>query len=402
MLGRAGTLARFALATSLLLWGAASHALAAGARPPTPVLLALDLEFGHATSTSAAAIHRGALVAAAEVNARGGVLRGRPLEIVTRDNRSVPARALENVRELAANPDVVAVMTGKFSPVVEELIPLVHELELPLLAPWSASDAIVRNGRNPNFVFRLSLNDTWAIEALFGAAERQGLRRVGLLVPNTSWGRSSLAAAERYTQGGGRASLVATSWYNWGDSSLEPAYRTLLRAGANAIVLVANEGEGSILVKEIARLPAEDRRPLFCHWGITGGEFVELAGDALGQVSLSVVQTYTFVGARDPDARRVLAALRDRFGVADARAVQAPVGVAHAYDLVHLLAKAIDAAGSTDRRAIRTALEHLGTHDGLVKTYRRPFTPARHEALEPRDVFLARFDRNGALVRADR
>ncbi|WP_242334952.1 MULTISPECIES: ABC transporter substrate-binding protein [Anaeromyxobacter] len=386
---------------ALLLALATTPGHGAGGPSTRPVLLALDLEFGHATSTSAEAIRRGALIAAAEVNAKGGVLDGRPLELVTRDNRSVPSRAIENVREVAANPDVVAVMTGKFSPVVEELIPVVHELGIPLLAAWSASDAIVHNGRTPNYVFRLSLNDTWAMEALFRGIERQGLKRVGLVLPNTSWGRSSLAAAERYTQRSRRSSLVATAWYNWGDASLKAPYRTLLAAGAEAVVLVANEGEGSILVKEMAGLPPDERRPLFCHWGLTGGQFTRLAGDALQQVSLHVVQTYSFVGARDPNARRVLRALRDEFGVHGPRAVEAPVGVAHAYDLVHLLARAIDRAGSTDRKAIRRALEQLGEYDGLVKTYRHPFTATRHEALGPGDVFLARFAPDGALVRSD-
>jgi ABC-type branched-subunit amino acid transport system substrate-binding protein len=74
--------------------------------------------------------------------------------------------------------------------------------------------------------------------------------------------------------------------------------------------------------------------------------------------------------------------------------------VAQAYDLTHLLARAIDEAGSTDRRAIRDALEQLGPYHGLVKTLPQPFTSRRHEALAPADAFIARYANDGAIVRS--
>ncbi len=376
---------------------------AAAAAAPTgrPVLVAIDAEFGHVTSTSAEAIRRGAAIAVDEVNRAGGVLGGRPLALVTRDDRSIPSRAVQNVRELAADPDVVAIIAGKFSTVVAELVPVVHELRIPLLAPWSAADAIVENGHTPNYVFRLSLTDTLAIEALMRAAERDGHPRVGLLLPDTAWGRSALVAAERLAARRAAPTIVARAWYDWGDPTLAPQYRALRAAGAQAIVLVANEPEGAVLVRDIAALPPAERLPVFSHWGITGGNFPALAGDALRQVRVTVVQTYSFLGA-ERRARRVADALRDRFGVASARAIDSPVGVAHAYDLVHLLAKAIDRAGTTDRAAVRDALERLGEHRGLVRVYRPAFTRARHEALSGDDVFLARYAADGALVRIPR
>lgn len=377
------------------LAAAAGEAAPASAR--RPIKIAVSAEFGHATSTSAEAVRRGAVVAIDELNAAGGLL-GRPIELVVQDDRSIPSRAVENVEALAADPDVVAVLTGKHSPVVEELVPAVHRHRLPLVAPWSASDAIVDNGHSPNFVFRVSLNDTWGMEALVASAERRGLRRLGIILPNTGWGRSALRATERRVARGKGTSLVATTWYNTGDTTLLPLYGAVLDAHADAVLLVANEGEGAILVREVAALSPAQRRPILSHWGITGGQFARSAGAALRQVDLTVVQTYSFVGARGPAADRVLRRLRERFGVPGAREVESPVGVAHAYDAVHLVARAIRKAGSTDRSAIRDALERLGPYEGLVRTYRPPFTTARHEALGPEDVFLARFDEDGVLV----
>lgn len=366
-----------------------------------PVLVGLDAELGYARSMSAEAIREGMQIAIDELNAAGGVLGGRPLVLVERANHSVPARSIENVREMAAMPDLVAVFCGRFSPTVLEVLPTIHELGLPLLAPWSAADSIVDNGHAPNFVFRLSMRDSWAVRALLREAQARGLHRVGLLLLNTSWGRSSLKAAEAHVAASaGRLRVVATRWFNWNDPSVLAPYQDLRRGGAEAIVLVANANEAAILVRQVASLPPPERLPILSHWGVTGGALPELAGPALRDVDLSVVQTYSFIGAPGARAARVLAAHRRLFGSAGPREIRAPVGVAHAYDLMHLLARAVARAGSTDRLAIRDALEGLGPYRGLIKPYPRPFTPARHEALSEEDVFIARYASDGAIVRA--
>jgi branched-chain amino acid transport system substrate-binding protein len=60
-------------------------------------------------------------------------------------------------------------------------------------------------------------------------------------------------------------------------------------------------------------------------------------------------------------------------------------------------AQAVCQTGTTQREAVRTALEHLGPYRGLVKTLERPFTPTRHDALSIRGVFMARFAADGAI-----
>ena len=82
--------------------------------------------------------------------------------------------------------------------------------------------------------------------------------------------------------------------------------------------------------------------------------------------------------------------------------IESPVGVAHAYDMTHILAKAIRLAGSTDRAAIRDALEKVSAHDGLVKRYAPPFTPSRHEALGTTELMMARYREDGVIVPLER
>jgi len=365
---------------------------------PSPVLIGLDAEFGHRTSTSAQAVQQGLEIAIAEINQAGGVLGGRPLELVVRDNRSLPARGVDNLRELAAMPDLVAVFGGKFTPVYVESLPVVHELGLLLMDPWGSGDKITQHDYVPSYTFRLSLRDSWAAPVMLRfALETYQARQLGLLLPNTAWGRSNQAAIAKAAAANGQT-LVGEKWYNWGDKSLIHLYQELHAAGAQAILLVANEAEGAILAREVAALPPGQRLPILSHWGITGGKFAELAGPGLHELDLSVVQTYSFIGRSDPVALRVLAALRQGYGIASAEEIKSPVGVAHAYDLMHLLARAIDQAGSTDRAAVRAALEQLGPYDGLVKHYERPFTPERHDALSMAEVFMARFTTNDRIL----
>ncbi len=360
------------------------------------IKIAIDAEFGIPGSTSAQAILHGAQIAVNEINAAGGVL-GKRLEIVQRDNRGVPARAINHLRELAADPDVVAVMCGKYSPSAVELLPEIHRLKIPFLNPWAAADPITEHGFSPDYVFRLSLRDTWAMRKMMQHAANRGLHDVALLLPNSVWGQSNLHAAQRYIGSHPGQKLVAYEWFNFGDKRLGLQYRNLLAAGAQAIILVANEQEGVVFVNEMATLPQAQRLPVIAHWGITAGRFFELTQTALEEVDVVVVQTYSFIGKRDRVAKRVLKDLQQVTGNDDPRQVVSPVGVAHAYDLVNLLARAIEKAGSSDRAAIRSALEQLGPYTGVTRHYARPFTPARHDALGEENVFLARFAADGAI-----
>jgi branched-chain amino acid transport system substrate-binding protein len=360
------------------------------------IKIAIDAEFGIPSSTSAQAVSNGAQVAVNEINDAGGVL-GRKLEIIQKDNRALPARGINNLRELAADPNVVAVLCGKYSPVVVEMLPEIHRLRIPLLDPWAAADPIIENQYSPSFVFRLSLRDTLAVQAMMHHAAGRGFQRIGLLLANTEWGRSTQRAAESSVGSIQGQRIVAVEWYNWGDKSLVTQYETIRNAGAQAILLVANEVEGAILVNELAAMPKERRLPILSHWGITGGTVFELTKGAISQIDLSVVQTFSFVNRSDATVRRVLHGLKNVTGNDDSRKIASPVGVAHAYDLIHLLARAIKKAGSTDREAVRDALERLGPYVGLTRRFNHPFSSKRHDALFLEDVFMARYAADGAL-----
>jgi branched-chain amino acid transport system substrate-binding protein len=355
------------------------------------VLIGLDGEFGHVHSRSAEAIRLGMRIAIDEVNAAGGVLGGRRLALVERSNASLPARSTMNIREFAAMPDLVAVFCGRFSPTVLDNMALIHELRIPLLDPWAAADRIVDNGHSPNYVFRLSMRDSWASATMLGYLKRRGLKRVGMLSLGTAWGRSTRRAVEGYVAEHGGIVLVGNRWIGWDDNeaSLKEKLDGLRAAGAQAVLLTANAGEAAHLANVLLALPKAQRLPVVSHWGVAGGDLPGVVGPRFAELDFKVVQTYSFIGQSSPVARRVVAAYNALTGTRGPRGIVAPAGVAHAYDLTHILARAIEQAGSTDRVKVRDALERLGAYDGLVRRYAPPFSAVRHEALTPADVFLA-------------
>jgi branched-chain amino acid transport system substrate-binding protein len=157
-------------------------------------------------------------------------------------------------------------------------------------------------------------------------------------------------------------------------------------------------GLASNIVKSMARRAPEKRLPIFAHWGLAGGDFVKLAGPSLAQVDLRVFQTFSFMGASGARTRAFIESYHRMFGTRRVEEIQAPTGTAHAYDAVWLLARAIQKAGTTDRPKVRDALERLGPHKGLLRTYKPAFTALDHEALELSDYKLTTFNSEGVLI----
>ncbi len=396
------SLRHLAVGVALCFSAIVASAAPASTATDATVVLGLDAEFGLENSLSAQAVELGMKTAIAEINANGGVLGGRKLELVTKDHRSMPARGIRNLGEFAAMPNLVAVFGARFSPVVIEELPKIKELKIPFMAVWSSADPIIENGMVPNYVFRLSLRDSLAMPKMLAVADMRGLKKVGLLLTNTAWGRSNENAAKKYAASIASPKIVDTAWYNWKDQSLITQYQKLHQAGAQAILLVANDDEAAVLVREVAALPAAKRLPILSHWGIAGGEFVKQAGTSLQEVDLSLIQTFSFFTADKVILANFMKNLASVSEIRKIEEIRAPVGVAHAYDMVHLLAKAINQAGSSDREKIRSALEKLPKHRGLIKTYAPAFTPARHEALSADELLMARFRSDGVLLPAQK
>ncbi len=360
-------------------------------KPPVTVALVAAMSGGSALSGEA--IKRGLEIAIDEINAKGGVLGGRKLQLVVRDEEGNPAKGVTAVREVIEREKAVAVFGGLHSPVALAELPVFHELKVPYMGPWAAATGITRNGRHPNYMFRVSANDDIVDHFLAKhVIEKLGKKRPGVILENTPWGASNQQGLTKWF-GNMHVQPAGFEKFNWGDPDMSPQLLRLKNNGADSIVMIANAPEGAQVVK--SRVKIGWNVPTVSHWGISGGHFAELTG---GQSeSVVFVQTYSFFGKQSAVGQHVLAELKAKYGIKGPEDVLAPVGTANAYDGMHLVAMAIDKAGEADGAKIRDALENLGEYQGLIKTYRKPFTPEEHDALTENDYVLVTW-RGGKIV----
>ncbi|MEM9441846.1 MAG: ABC transporter substrate-binding protein [Pseudomonadota bacterium] len=380
----------------ILLWlglalAAPGHLVAA-----PPITIGLDADMSSVAAQGGQAIMRGALIAIHELNQQGGVL-GRNLELKVKDHRGNPARGIDNIEEFAAEPNIVAVLGGVHTPVALRELPTIHRHGLPYLDPWAAGTPIIDNGYEPNFAFRLSVRDEHAGAFLIDQALKRGYARPALLLEQTPWGQSNQKAITAALNERSRPQPVV-EWFYWGTDDLNAQLESFRRANADVIIFVGNAPEGAILVKTLAASPESTRLPVISHWGVAGGDFPSMTGPDLEKVQFSFLQTFSFFSAYDQGhADRVLGHYCRLFETCNAADIMASVGVAHAYDLVHILARAIDLADSTDRLHVREALERVQNYSGLTRHFEQPFTRTKHDALDATSFQLGQFDKNGTI-----
>lgn len=363
-----------------------------------PIVVGLDADMSAGTRPAGEALRRGIILALKEINRAGGVLN-RPMQLEIRDHRSNPARGIDNMEDLAQIEDLVAVIGGAHTPTAIATLDTVHRLQIPYLIPWAAGTRIVQNGRTPNFVFRVSAPDDMVGPYLIRAATERGFKRPGLLLWNTAWGRSNEEAMIGALEERG-LKAAGIEWFNTSESNMTDQIRRLIERGADVVMLVAGPRDGAVAVQSMARMDAAERLPIISHWGIALGNFYELTANILPDVDLSFLQTFSFVRPPVPArAQRLYDAYCAEFKDCDKpELLPVPGAIAHVYDLVHLLAKAVKKAGSTDREKIRVAFENLGRHDGIMRRYDPPFTEERHDALDTSSFILCRFGPNGAIL----
>lgn len=340
------------------------------------------------SALSGEAITRGLTVAIDEVNQAGGVMGGRPLELVIRDDESTPAKGVAAARELIEQENVAIIFSGIDSPVSLAMLPVFHELEVPYMGVWAAATGITRNEYDPNFAFRVSANDNIVDRFLMKhISETYDTEKVGLVLINNPWGESNEQGFNEWAPEYG-LEIVGTEKFNDGDTDMSAQLTRLKDAEAGALLLVANAAPGAQMMKSLARLDWDV--PVVSHWGISGGRFSELAGPDASKVVF--VQTYSFYGEQSPVGEKVLTGLDKTFGLSGPSEILAPVGTANAYDALHLTALALDVAEVTDGPQLRDAFYNLPTYEGLIKTYDKPFTPDNHDALNENDYILVKWE----------
>lgn len=360
-----------------------------------PLIIGIDADLSAVAVEGGIAITRGVELAVEEINEKGGIL-GRKLKVMTKDHRGNPARGIFNIEQFAQMPNLLAVVGGVHTPVVLAEIDILHAKNVLMLVPWAAGTPIIDNQHFPNNVFRVSVRDAEAASVLIDYVKTRGLSNIALVLERTGWGRSNLESLTQAAKVHG-INISATHWINWQQKDFSEDAAAIKDSKADGVILVTNVPEGTVVVDALAEQGLSSL-PVASHWGIASGQFASQLANPISEYDISVLQTFHFDHQKNNKAKQLLEAYYNKYGLIDAVAIDGVTGLAHAYDLIHLIAIAADKAGSTSVDALRSALESLENIQGAVKYYKAPFTKERHDALWSKDYFMTKFNDKGHLV----
>lgn len=333
---------------------------------------------------SGQAIKMGAQIAIDEINADGGVL-GEELSLIQYDDAGAPPRGVDNTRRIALADECIAVLGGFHSTVAVAQVEPVHEIGIPYIGVWAANTKAVENGRDPNFMFRVSAKDKWVARFLVQEALKDSPDgKIAFFYENTGWGNGALPDVVAAMAASGKE-LVATETFNWNDQDMSPQVIRARDAGAEVVVIWALDREGNQVLRAMDKVGF---KPTIIGASGISGNLGELAGPLANGVR--VMQTYSFLAPQSETGDRVLAALASDYGLTDPSTIKAASGIADAYDAVYILADAIAIAGAFDWAKVQQALYEVN-RDGLIAPYRPAFdrsNPERNDALLPEHYLL--------------
>jgi branched-chain amino acid transport system substrate-binding protein len=326
------------------------------------------------------AIKMGAETAIDEINAKGGVL-GQKLSLVQYDDAGAPPRGVDNTRRIALSDKCIAILGGYHSTVAVAQAEPVNEIGIPYVGVLAANTKAIENGRNPNYMFRVSAKDKWVARFLVEQALKSSKTgKIAFLYENTGWGNGALPDVKDAMAKAGKE-LAAAETFNWNDQDMTPQVMRARDAGADVVLLWALDREGNQIVRSMDKVGYKPG--IIGAWGIAGN-LGELAGPLANGVQ--VVQTYTFMGEMDPKKKAFWQKLQAKYGVKDPSEIKMGSGVGNAYDAVYIIAKAIEKAGSYDWKKVREAL-YTVNYEGLVADYKPAFDaadPERQDAILPK------------------
>jgi len=131
-------------------------------------------------------IVRGAKMGAEEVNAQGGILGGRKIELVIEDDAGTPEKGVAGLRKLSAQDKVVAVIGQFHSSVMEATQDLAEQLKVPIFSTQASAKKLTE--KHLTYTFRTHVIDPDRVALWNKWIIQQGFKRVAILAENTDYG----------------------------------------------------------------------------------------------------------------------------------------------------------------------------------------------------------------------
>jgi branched-chain amino acid transport system substrate-binding protein len=206
-----------------------------------PGVNANSIVFGQAAALDGPAsalgrdMRQGILAAFAEVNASGGV-KGRKLELLSRDDGYEPNKSIEAVKRLIEEDQVFALVGPVGTPTSLATQPIATTAGVPFIGPFTGAE-FLRNPFKPNVVnVRASyFQETEAMVARL--TTDLGIERIAILYQDDAFGRAGLAGVQKALDKRSMT-LVSEGTFERNTTAIKKALLSIRAGNPEAVIMI--------------------------------------------------------------------------------------------------------------------------------------------------------------------
>ncbi len=358
----------------------------------TPVMASDTIKIGAILSVTGPASFLGAPEANTlkmlvdEINSRGGI-KGKKIELIIKDSSASPEKAISFAKQLIEEERVFAIIGPSTSGETLK-IKSICEKGRTICISCAAAERIV----NPvaRYVFKTPQKDSFAARKIFMQMRKMGIKRIGVVVGNTGFGKAGKAQLEKLAPEYG-IDIVISEVYDKRATDLTALVTKLKAKGVEAVVNWSIVPAQSIIAKNMRQIGFNV--PLFQSHGFGNIKYVRAAGAAAEGIIFPAGRLLVAEELPDNHPQKPVLLKYKRDYEARYKEDVSTFG-GHAYDALMILVEAIKKAG-TDREKVRDAIENLRGFVGTGGIFN--FSPKDHNGLDI-DSFEMLTVRNGKFV----
>jgi branched-chain amino acid transport system substrate-binding protein len=335
----------------------------------SPILIGEVSSMSGALAMGGVPGRQGAIMALEEINQKGGVL-GRPLQFVTRDDKTQPEEAGKAFRELASQ-GVLLTMGTSGSATSAAMNSLARELKIPFFTMMGYSRFLTEEAGHRYF-FRLITNDRVFGQTVAEALAKQPQTKYCTVGNDFAYGRditNVLMTELKKAKPGVEVLPGCEFWVPLGTTDFTPNITAILARKPQAVMFGGLVGASSPAFVKQAKAFGVFANALGVHPSL--GMPVNNSGltskDDVPE-GIFTGTDYVYPPVPTPASRAFFDAYRKRWN-------QLPTEMsANAYTTLRFIAKALQKAGKVDREAFIEAAEGLSIdHPVLGEINVRPF-----------------------------
>lgn len=312
------------------------------------------------------------------LNAGSGI-GGRKVEWVYYDDGGNAAQARTFATRLV-DEEVDIIIGGSTTGTTMAAVPVIERAEIPFIS--AASGIQIVQPVNP-WVFKTVASDDMIARRILEDVKSRGLSKVALFTETSGYGQSGQEQLKKVAADLG-LEIVATETFAATDTSVSVQLTRVRNSNAADVAIGVGAGQApAILIRNYRELGI--KLPLYLAPGVASKEFLKIVGADGNGIR---VPAAPLLGGGQLKSDNPVKAVVDEFSTAYERKWGAtPSSFAgNAYDALRIAADAIKRAGSTDKKAVRDAIEKTANFPGVNGVFN--MTPQNHTGTDYKTLVL--------------